>query len=102
MRDDLTGKVTRREFLKGSAVTLIGGSLALPGFLPLRSWAAEDAVKVGGLFAISGPYAISGTERTEGVQLAVDELNAKGGILGRRVEALIRDEQANPGEEFLH
>jgi branched-chain amino acid transport system substrate-binding protein len=92
------GQITRREFLKKSGMTMgaIGGTLAFPHILRSTAHAA-DTVKLGVMFAISGPYAASGTERMEGALFAVEEINAKGGILGKKLEALVRDEQANPG-----
>jgi branched-chain amino acid transport system substrate-binding protein len=92
-------KISRRDFLKksGKTVGLIGTTLAFPAVLRSPARAAGDTVKVGIMFSLSGPYAPAGTDRTDGALLAIEELNAKGGILGRKIEAFVRDDQANPG-----
>lgn len=53
----------------------------------------EPPVRVGALFALSGAAASYGISGQRGVQLAAEELNAAGGILGRRVEVLVEDER---------
>jgi branched-chain amino acid transport system substrate-binding protein len=92
-------RMTRREFLKTSGKTagLVGGAIAFPTVFRSTARAAEDTVKVGIMFSLSGPYAPAGTDRTNGVLMAVEELNAKNGILGRKIETFVRDDQANPG-----
>jgi branched-chain amino acid transport system substrate-binding protein len=47
---------------------------------------------------LSGAIALFGVANQNGAQLAVDELNAAGGVLGRPVELIVRDEQARPEE----
>jgi branched-chain amino acid transport system substrate-binding protein len=99
MRNFGKKRLTRREFLKTSGKTagLIGGSLAFPEILKTSARAAEETIKVGTMFALSGPYTQNGSDRTEGVVFAIDQINAKGGLLGKKVEAVVRDEQANAG-----
>ena len=55
----------------------------------------QSPIKVGALNPYSGPLALYGTEVTRGYELAVDRLNASGGVLGRRFE-LIRGDVTNP------
>jgi branched-chain amino acid transport system substrate-binding protein len=57
-------------------------------FLAIASFSAraEDAIKIGGLLETSGALASLGQPALEGALLAVDQLNAKGGIQGRKVE----------------
>jgi branched-chain amino acid transport system substrate-binding protein len=92
-------KMTRRQFLKnsGKSAAVIGGALAFPEIIRSTGHAAEDTIKIGTMFAISGPYATNGTDRTEGAQFAAEQINAKGGLLGKKVEVIVRDEQANAG-----
>jgi branched-chain amino acid transport system substrate-binding protein len=93
-------RMTRRDFLKTSGKTagVIGSALAFPEVLKSKARAAGDTIKVGVLFSLSGPYGAGGSERAEGVQFAIEQINAKGGLLGKKVEAIVRDEQAhNPG-----
>jgi len=60
-------------------------------------YAQEQAIKVSGLVELSGTGTTSGTNFNDGVKLAVKEINAAGGILGRQVEYTASDTQTNPG-----
>ena len=56
---------------------------------------AQSTLKVGALNPYSGPLALYGTEVTRGYELAVDKLNAAGGLLGKKIE-LVRGDVSNP------
>jgi branched-chain amino acid transport system substrate-binding protein len=56
---------------------------------------AQTPLRIGAINPYSGPLALYGDEVARGYQLAVDERNAKGGVLGRKVE-LVRGDAANP------
>src|SRR5216117_2307492 len=58
--------------------------------------AQTQSVKIVGLVELSGTGATSGTNFDNGVKLAVKEINASGGILGRQVEYISGDTQSNP------
>jgi branched-chain amino acid transport system substrate-binding protein len=60
-------------------------------------FAQSQAIKVAGLVELSGTGTTSGTNFNDGVKLAVKEINAAGGILGRQVEYTASDTQTNPG-----
>jgi branched-chain amino acid transport system substrate-binding protein len=55
--------------------------------------AAEKPIKLGVVFIMSGPMGGYGKHGTQAVQLALDEINAKGGLLGRKVEAIFEDDK---------
>jgi branched-chain amino acid transport system substrate-binding protein len=59
--------------------------------------AAQDTVKFANIGELSGAGAVSSTNWRDGAILAVEEINAKGGILGRRIEMTNYDTQTNPG-----
>jgi len=59
--------------------------------------AQQGPVPIVGLVELSGTGATSGTNFDNGVKLAVKEINAQGGILGRKVEYTSSDTQSNPG-----
>jgi branched-chain amino acid transport system substrate-binding protein len=59
---------------------------------------AEDTLKLGLVAAMSGQSAKSGEAIVRGLSLAIDEINAKGGVLGRKVELLVRDDESNPAK----
>jgi branched-chain amino acid transport system substrate-binding protein len=59
---------------------------------------AADTIKIGLVNETTGPNAEAGSYTVNGTRLAVDEINAKGGIMGRQVELQIEDNQStNPG-----
>jgi len=58
---------------------------------------AENTVYIPDVVELSGPGAVSGTNWRDGVALAVDEINAAGGILGRKIATEHLDTQSNPG-----
>lgn len=62
----------------------------------------SDTVSIGGLWALSGPQAVYGDWYTNGSQLAVDQINAEGGINGEvQIELQIEDTQAQPQEAVV-
>ncbi|MGC2518814.1 MAG: ABC transporter substrate-binding protein [Burkholderiales bacterium] len=65
--------------------------------LGVASAQAQQTVNMPDVIELSGPGAVSGTNWRDGVTLAVDEINAKGGILGRRIVTTHSDTQSNPG-----
>jgi branched-chain amino acid transport system substrate-binding protein len=60
-------------------------------------FAQSQAVKIVGLVELSGTGTTSGTNYNDGVKLAIKEINAAGGILGRQIEYTANDTQTNPG-----
>lgn len=58
--------------------------------------AGDQPIKVGGLYILSGTLAGYGKAGSQGLQMAVDEVNQAGGILGRKVELEVTDEQGKP------
>jgi branched-chain amino acid transport system substrate-binding protein len=65
--------------------------------LLLQAPAWAQAIKIANIVELSGAGATSGTNFKDGVQLAVKEINASGGILGRKIESTTADTQSNPG-----
>lgn len=61
---------------------------------PAEEAAAEaEPIKIANLSPLTGPVPTFGESTTNGFQIAVDEWNAKGGVLGRPIEAIIEDSQ---------
>ncbi len=77
-----------------SLVAAISTACASMGFA--SSALAQSAIKIGVLTTLSGTYAVVGKQVKEGIELAVKEVNAKGGIMGRKIELVYEDEEANP------
>ena len=59
---------------------------------------AQKPIKVGMPMPLSGPPALFGDPAAKGAQMFVEELNAKGGVLGRKIELLVRDSKADANE----
>jgi branched-chain amino acid transport system substrate-binding protein len=72
---------------------LIAGLLALP-----LTAEAQKPIKVGFPMILSGPGALFGEPAAKGAQMFVDDINAKGGVLGRKLELLPRDTKGNADE----
>jgi branched-chain amino acid transport system substrate-binding protein len=81
---------------------LIAGLVALGlGWTP-RPAAAADTIKIGQVAALSGASAQSGEAITRGLQIAMDEINGAGGLLGGRMLELIqRDDESKPQKGLL-
>ena len=68
----------------------LGMAVSLPAL-------AQDKVKLVDVVELSGAGATAGTNWKNGIDLAVADINAKGGILGKQVEIVHYDTQTNPG-----
>jgi branched-chain amino acid transport system substrate-binding protein len=71
--------------------------LALVLATPLAA-SAQKPIKVGFPMILSGPGALFGEPASKGAQMYVDEINAKGGVLGRKLELVPRDTKGNADE----
>jgi branched-chain amino acid transport system substrate-binding protein len=69
------------------AVALLGGGAA-----------EAQTIKIGVNEPLTGAFAASGTYVVNGAKIAADEINAKGGILGKKLELVIEDNKSNPTE----
>ena len=72
-------------------------AIALAASLSTGAARAQSTVYIPDVIELSGPGAVSGTNWRDGVALAVDEINAAGGILGRKIQTEHLDTQSNPG-----
>jgi branched-chain amino acid transport system substrate-binding protein len=71
--------------------------LALALAVPMAA-EAQKPIKVGVPLPLSGPPALFGDPASKGAMMFVEELNAKGGVLGRKVELVVRDSKADANE----
>ncbi len=58
----------------------------------------EEAIKIGAILPLTGGASIYGESAKEGVDLAIEEMNNKGGINGRKIEIIYEDSKAEPKE----
>ena len=78
-------------------LALLSALLMLPAVaLAPRGARAADPVRIGITTILSGPYADRGQSEQYGAQLALDEINQAGGVLGRPVEAFYADNACKP------
>jgi branched-chain amino acid transport system substrate-binding protein len=73
-----------------AVLAAVAAALAPAGVL------AKEPIKIGFPIPLSGPTATYGVPILQGAQFAAHEINAKGGVLGRKIEILPRDSKANP------
>jgi urea transport system substrate-binding protein len=81
----------RRSFLKAA---VLSASIAAMGGLATSAYAA-DTIKVGILHSLSGTMAISETALKETALMTIEEINAKGGVLGKKLEPVVVDPASN-------
>jgi len=81
---------TRRMFLR-AAGALAGSAMALAG----TAARADDTIKIGILHSLSGTMAISETTLKDVMLMLIDEQNKKGGLLGKKLEAVVVDPASN-------
>lgn len=79
----------RRSLLAGAGIAMIlpacgGGSTGSSGGAPIR---------IGVIDTISGPFAEVGSSTVAGAQVAINEINRKGGVKGRQLQLVVKDEQ---------
>lgn len=79
----------RRDFIK--AGTAVGMAAAVGPWIISKDAFAEDAVKVGILHSLTGTIAIAEKSVVDAEQLAIEEINAAGGVMGRKIQAVVED-----------
>ena len=58
--------------------------------------AAEDVIKIGALMSVTGPAAFLGAPEARTLEMLAEQLNAKGGVAGRRVQLIVKDTGGSP------
>jgi branched-chain amino acid transport system substrate-binding protein len=58
---------------------------------------ASEPLKIGLISSLSGPFEAAVSYQQTAVEMVVDDINAAGGLLGRKIEIVVRDDQADPG-----
>jgi branched-chain amino acid transport system substrate-binding protein len=85
---------TPTRFLARSARPL----LALTALLAVSGLRADDTIKVGEYASLTGKEASFGQSAHKGITMAIEEINAAGGVLGRKFELFTEDNQTVPGQ----
>jgi branched-chain amino acid transport system substrate-binding protein len=88
-------KLTRRQTLQRLGAAGAGSLVTTSGIT--RAFAQDKSpIKIGVILPLSGAYAAQGTGGAQGIQLLAEQVNAKGGLLGRQVQVLVEDSQLRP------
>src|SRR3954447_11427901 len=82
--------LTRRQALKSAGAAVAAAGIASPAI------AQKEPILIGYLPALTGPSSSTGVGINRGVQMAVQEINAAGGVDGRQIELISRDTQSDP------
>src|SRR5688572_30635751 len=80
-------KTTRRALIKGAAAA------AAAGALPIRATAQGEPLKFGILTPLTGAGGQDGPRMLKAMQAVIDEVNKGGGVLGRKIETIVEDDQ---------
>src|SRR6202451_4819248 len=93
----MSHRITRRGINAGIGAALISHALATT-LTTTRAFAQGAApIKIGFSMALTGPLAVNGKQALLGTQIWQEDVNAKGGLLGRQVQLINYDDQSNPG-----
>ena len=81
-------KISKRGLLSTIALSAMLSSVAF----------AADPVRIGFIESMTGPFSVSGNGTAFAVQSVVDDINAHGGLLGRKLEIVLRDSGSDPSK----
>jgi len=88
--------ITRRSALKrlGATAGVLAASSSIPGFIRVAN--SAEPLKVGVISPLTGAWTVYGKAHIAGARLAVEEINEKGGVLGRPIELVVADSRTEP------
>src|SRR2546423_6529342 len=81
----------RSMLARSAATALVAAGL-------ISTAAAQSTIPIGLVQPLTGAFAAAGTDVVNGAKIAADEINAKGGVLGKKVELITEDTKSNPTE----
>jgi len=84
-------KISRRALLAAGLAGIAGAGLYTPGAVQ-----AQEAIKLGAALPMTGDLQAYGGTSANGIRLAIDEINAAGGVLGRRLDLEVGDTRTTP------
>src|SRR5687767_2402895 len=87
--------ITRRRLIEGTALAGLATSFYGP-WKHNTAFAQAKPIKLGLTCDASGQYGNSGQDDLRGIRMAIDEINAKGGVLGRKVVSITADTETTP------
>jgi urea transport system substrate-binding protein len=87
---------SRRRVLKAMTAAAAVGGAAFAAPPAIRRAGAADPIRVGVISPLTGAWTVYGRAHASGFELAVDEINARGGVLGRPMEVVLGDSKTEP------
>lgn len=87
-------RFTRRQIL------VAGGAAGTAAVLGAPAWAQTSPVRIAVIQTLSGPAGAFGKDTLLGAQIAADQINARGGINGRKIELVVRDDKGTPTDSL--
>jgi branched-chain amino acid transport system substrate-binding protein len=89
------------KFKKAISMLLVGGMM-LSGLVGCGNTASNseesNVIKIGGIAPLTGDVAVYGVAADNGAKLAIEEINANGGLLGKQIEYVVYDDKGDPTE----
>jgi urea transport system substrate-binding protein len=82
---------SKRGFLKNAAAAAVVGAIPGAAMLASKAALAADPVKVGILHSLTGSIAIAEIGVVDAEKLAIEEINAAGGVMGRQIQVIVED-----------
>ncbi|HRT08564.1 MAG TPA: ABC transporter substrate-binding protein, partial [Candidatus Paceibacterota bacterium] len=76
------------------SAVVVGTALFLAG--PARGAADSGPVKIGAIFSVTGPAAFLGAPEAKTARMLIDQINAAGGVNGRKLELVLKDSGGSP------
>ena len=87
--------------MKKKLLMIVVGALAVSLMIGTPFAFSAEPIKIAGIFALTGRAAHIGTAQRDAVLLAIDEVNAQGGINGRKLEMVMEDTESNPTKAVM-
>ncbi|GMO48470.1 MAG: ABC transporter substrate-binding protein [Termitinemataceae bacterium] len=79
--------------MKRNKVVFLAFGCAVLAFIGCSKPQVENTIKIGGIFPLTGDVAVYGTEARNGAELAIEEINSAGGLLGKNLELISEDDE---------
>src|SRR5260370_11229608 len=83
-------EISRRTFVNCGVAGAAAGVMRVQFIWPRGAW-AQSSVKVGILHSLTGTIAIAEASVVDAEKLAIEEINASGGVMGRKIETIVED-----------
>lgn len=94
---DVIRNITRQKFSRRSVLAGVGAGASYLA-MPWIARAQDDTIRIGFPTPLTGPFAAEARDQMKCAALAVKQFNDRGGIKGRKIELLVRDDKLNGGE----